>query len=217
VGNFTVIDAAQRSPEWYAARLGRLTASRAADADAKIKTGEAAARRNLRMQLVLERVTGRSQERNFQSQAMVDGIEREVDAVSAYEALTGRLLQTTGFLAHNSLLAGCSPDGYLDDFAGIVEIKSPLPATHLEYLRSGAIPGDYQKQIIHSLWITGAEWCDWLSYQPDFPEPLQTKLVRVWAKDVDLKAWQFVVQMFLNECDREYADVRGLMEVAAVA
>lgn len=198
----------QRSPEWAKARLGRLTASRVSEAFATHKDGKpAASRANLRVQLVLERLTGRSHERGFQSQAMQDGIERELDAQAAYEALTGRLLDTTGFVAHDELMAGCSPDGHLDDFTGIVEIKSPIPATHLDYLKTGKIPGDYLKQIYHSLWITGAEWCDWLSFQPDFPEPLRLKLVRVWAKDVDFQAWELNVRLFLTEVDKEFAEL----------
>ena len=56
--NFTIVEAEQRTPAWFAARAGRLTASRAKDMLAAIKTGEAAARRDLRIQLVVERLTG---------------------------------------------------------------------------------------------------------------------------------------------------------------
>jgi hypothetical protein len=210
-----IICDAQRTPEWVTARLGRLTSS---SADAMLANGrggaESVQRRNLRIRLVLERLTGRSGERDYVSRAMQDGIDREVDAVSVYEALTGRLLHTTGFVAHDSLMAGCSPDGYLDDFTGIVEIKSPIPATHLDYLRSGTIPTDYLRQIQHALWITGAAWCDWLSYQPDFPEPLQVKLVRVTRDETQIKAYELLVRQFLAECDREYADVDAMAGVA---
>lgn len=203
---------AQRSEGWFHSRLGKLTGSRAADAFKTNKDGTfAASRKNLRMQLVLERLTGRSQEREFQSQAMKDGIEREVDAQGTYEALTGRLLHTVGFIEHDSLAAGCSLDGYVDDFTGIVEIKSPLPATHLEYLRSGVIPADYQKQIQHALWITGAEWCDWLSYQPLFPEPLRVKLVRVKRDEATMRCHELLVSLFLSEVDHDYTEVAGMV------
>ena len=213
--SFTVLDMPQRSPEWFAARLGCLTGSAAADMLSTIKSGEAAARRNLRLRLVLERITGRSQENGYQSPAMAQGIEREVDAAAVYESLTGQLLSTTGFLMHETLMAGCSPDGYVGDFKGLIEIKSPQPAAHLEYLRSGAIPGEYLKQIIHNLWISGAEWCDWLSYNPDFPPPLGVKLMRMHRKDVDLAAYELAARLFLSEVDREQAAVMDMAAVGA--
>ncbi len=209
---FTVVDAPQRSERWFAARLGRLTGSRASDMLSTLKTGkgEAAGRRNLRVQLVLERVTGRSLEDGFQSKAMEQGIIREVDACAMYEALTGTFLHSTGFLAHNTLLAGCSLDGHVGDFEGIIEIKSPQPATHLGYLRSGQIPDNYYKQILHGLWMSGALWCDWLSYNPDFPAHLQTKLVRVARNEAVIKAYELMVRMFLGEVEAEVTAIREM-------
>ena len=201
---FTIIDAPQRSPEWFAARLGRLTGSRASDMLATLKSGgEAAGRRNLRVQLVLERVTGKSQENGYQSAAMTQGIEREVDACALYEALTGDVLTPTGFVAHTELLAGCSLDGHVGDFEGLIEVKSPIAATHLEYLTTDVIPGDYLKQIQHNLWITGAGWCDWLSFNPDFPAPLRAKLVRVERDNAAIKAYELLARVFLREVDTE--------------
>jgi hypothetical protein len=103
VRKFVEIAAEQRTPEWYAARVGRLTGSVAGDMLAKIKSGEAAGRRNLRLRLVLERLTGKPQESGFVSQAMQDGIDREALAFAAYEALTGEMVQRSGFLcAHRA-------------------------------------------------------------------------------------------------------------------
>lgn len=214
---FTICDAPQRSPEWVAARLGRLTGSRAADMLATIQKGEAAGRRNLRVQLVLERITNRSQDKAFVSAAMQEGIDREAAAYAYYEASTGQLLTRTGFLSHRTILAGCSLDGHVGNFEGIIEIKCPLAATHLEYVKTGVIPGEYQKQITHGLWISGAAWCDWLSFHPDFPEPLQGKLVRVLAKDLDLAAYEAQAVKFLAEVAAEVATVEALVQREAVA
>jgi hypothetical protein len=212
-----IICDAQRTPEWVTARLGRLTSS---SADAMLANGrggaESVQRRNLRIRLVLERLTGRSGERDYVSRAMQDGIDREVDAVSVYEALTGRLLHTTGFVAHDSLMAGCSPDGYLDDFTGIVEIKSPIPATHWEYLRTGKVPNDYLKQIVHSLWVTGAQWCDWVSFNPDFPLTAQLKVVRVVRDESVIDAYDQQLRAFLAEVDREVSAFQTVTNVGAV-
>lgn len=208
--SFTVLTCEQKSPEWFAARAGRVTSSNASDMLATIQKGEAAARRNLRARLALERVTGKSLERDFQSQAMKDGIDREAEALAEYEVLTGNLVNRTGFLRHDTLMAGASLDGSMDDFTGIVEAKSPIHATHLEYVRTGKVPLEYMRQITHQLWLTGAEWCDWFSFQADFPVSLRVKLVRVHRSDVDLKAYELALTLFLSEVQRECDDIAAL-------
>lgn len=176
---------------------------------------EAAGRRNLRVRLALERITGRSQERDYVSGSMQDGIDREPDAIVTYEAMTGRLLTPVGFVVHDSLMAGCSPDGVIGDFEGIVEIKSPIAATHLDYIKSGVVPLEYARQIQHHLWLTGAKWCDWLSFNPDFPEQLQVKLVRVEMSEQERRSYEFLVNAFLNEVSAEVEAVQALMAVPA--
>lgn len=214
---FTVIDAPQRSEAWTMARLGRLTGSRASDMLATRKDGkEAAGRTNLRVQLVLERVTGQPQERHFQSAAMQYGSEMEPEAYAAYEALTGTMLKRTGFLSHSGLMVGCSLDGHTGDFEGLIEIKCPIPATHLDYVRTGVIPGEYLKQITHALWVSGAEWCDWMSYERTFPEHLRAKLVRVRREDVDIEAYKKQAMAFLAEVDREVEAVHTMTDVTSV-
>lgn len=210
---FTVITADQRSPEWFQARLGRLTGSRAADMLSTLKSGkgEAAGRRNLRTQLMLERLTGQPQENGYLSSAMQQGIDREPAAYAAYQALSGHLLTSSGFISHNEVAAGCSLDGYVGDFEGIIEIKAPIAATHLDYLKTGIIPGEYAKQIVHGLWMTGAQWCDWLSYNPDFPAPLQVKLVRVERDEQEIASYALAAALFLKEVEAEVEAVKGLM------
>ena len=212
-----VLDIPQRGPEWYAARLGRVTSSRAADMLSTIKKGEAAGRRNYRMQLVLERVMGRSIESGYVSREMQTGIDREADAIGAYEALTGQLIQTAGFCQHDTLMAGCSPDGYLGDWEGLAEIKSPLPATHWEYLKTGIVPDEYAKQVICALWITGAQWCDWLSFHPEFPEGLRVKLVRIERDEAEMASFELMVRQFLSEVEREVEAVQALIAKADAA
>ena len=207
--SFTVHTAPQRSPEWFAARAGRLTGSRAADVLAVIKTGEAAARRDYRMQLVCERLTGQPQDDGFINAAMQRGIDMEPAARAAYEALTGNVAVETGFLAHDEHLAGCSLDGQVDGFVGILEAKCPKSATHLKYLRDGVVPKDYLPQITHNLWITGAAWCDFLSFDDRFPLELQTFLIRVTRVDVDINAYETSVFAFLAEVNMEVNALKG--------
>jgi len=178
---------------------------------AVVKSGEAASRRNLRTQLVLERITGRTESNTFTSSAMQQGIDREVDAQAAYERLTGSPLVRTGFLRHDELMAGASLDGHVGDFDSIIEIKCPLAATHLSYLRTGEVPWNYAVQVTHALWLTGAESCDWFSYNPDFPPALQIKMVRVWRDDGLVQNYEQRVRQFLAEVDAEEMEVRGML------
>jgi predicted phage-related endonuclease len=217
----TIIVCDQRSEQWTAARVGRVGSSDAKDMLATVQKGEAAARRNLRVKLALERITGRSMDRQFQSQAMLDGVEREGDALAAYEALTGSLVERVGYVSLDDLMAGASPDGVINGFEGIAEAKCPTAPIHLDYLRTGVIPTDYQRQVLHQLYVTGAQWCDWLSYQPDFPEPLRVKLVRVTRDEAQIADYEKKLIAFLAEVDREVeaiatlTNLRGQLEAAA--
>lgn len=206
---FRVIDALQRSPEWHAARLGRITGSCASDAFTQTKSGWGAGRRNLRTRLVLERLTGQSQENGFVSTAMARGIELEDEARAAYEAETGILLEEVGFVQHTELMAGCSPDGLWQQVGG-VEVKCPGAAVHLEYLR-GKIPNDYRVQMLHTLWIAELEWLDFVSYHPDFPEALRLKITRIHADKAEIKAHNDAVIVFLDEVESELQDVLGML------
>ena len=207
---FSVCMAAQRSPEWLSARLGRLTGSRAADMLATIRSGEAAARRDLRVQLVCERLTQTVQEDGFLNAAMQWGIETEPAARAAYEALTGHVATCSGFLGSTVHLAGCSLDGHVGDFEGICEFKCPKSATHLRYLRGGIVPSDYLPQIRHNLWISQADWCDFMSFDPRFPPDLQTFLVRVQAADVDLDGYARAALAFLAEVQSDVDTVQHM-------
>lgn len=208
---FTVLEAPQKSPAWVAARLGRLTASRAADMLATVKGGEAIGRRNLRVQLVRERLTGRLCEDPFESAAMRTGTAREPAAREWYEAVTGQFVTQTGFLAHRRLQAGVSLDGHVGDYIGLLELKCPLAITHADYLAAGdTIPTDHRKQIVHALWITGARWCDWMSYQPEFPPELRAHLVRVDRDDREIASYALAATMFLREVDAAEQQQQGV-------
>jgi hypothetical protein len=211
---FTVIDAIQRSPEWYAARLGRLTASVASDMLATVKSGEAASRRKLRTKLVLERLTGRAQESGYVSPAMQTGIDREAEAFGHYEAVTGRILHRSGFLSCDGLMAGCSLDAHEQGFKRIAEIKNPEDHTHLEYLETGKVPYDYACQVLHSMWVTGADVCDWFSYNPNFPESMQMALVEIKRADLDIDGYDKKARAVLAEVDAKHKALLGWKAVA---
>lgn len=213
---FAVVDVDQRSPEWFAARCGRLTSSAAAAMLARIKTGEAAARRDLRLRLAVERITGVPQEDGYVSSAMQHGIDAEAEALAEYEIQTGVIVSPLGFLQHRDLLAGYSPDGVIGDFDGLLELKCPKSATHLRYLRApGVAPTDYVPQVTHALWLTGAPWLDFVSFDPRFPEPLRFFRVRVPRNEAAIAGYELMVRAFLAEVDAEVEAVRALLPVEA--
>lgn len=168
----------QGSAEWLAARAGMITASRIADLMAKTKTGESASRANYRAQLVAERLTEKPQE-SFSNAAMQWGTETEPLARSAYELLRGVMVDQVGFVPHPTIeLSGASPDGLIDD-DGLIEIKCPNTATHIEYAVTGKPPTKYLLQMLWQMECTGRRWCDFASYDPRMPESMQLFVVRV--------------------------------------
>jgi hypothetical protein len=214
---FRIIDVPQRSPAWFQARLGLLTGSRAEDALAFTKSGtEAAIRRDYRMALVCERVTGQPQEESYVNAAMQRGIDLEDRAVAAYEAATGQLVQRTGFVRSLTDEAGCSLDGSVENFTGIIEVKCPKSATHLRYLQSEMVPRDYWAQVIHNLWISGAAWCDFVSFDDRFPPALQLYVFRQPRVEAAITAYAEQARAFLAEVQRDVEVVRTLGGIGTV-
>jgi hypothetical protein len=210
VSRFHIIEAEQRTDEWRAARAGRATGSKADCVLAKIKTGEAAMRRNYRTQLVAERLTGRPQDDGYTSKEMLRGIELEPMARAAYEARTGLLVRETGFLSMREHLAGCSLDGDIDEFTGLVSFKCPNSANHVEYLRRRRLPPEYVPQATHEMWVTGAKWYDFCSFDDRFPENLQLLVVRVERNEFDIAGYESELLRFLAEVQKEHDELKGL-------
>lgn len=200
----------QRTDAWFEARLGRATASNFGKVLAKIKTGEAADRRNYRAQLVIERLTGNRQE-GYSNAAMQWGTEQEPFARIAYMADRGVDVQEVGFIQHATLMAGCSPDGLIAA-DGLIEIKCPVSATHIETLKTQHMPLEHMPQVQGQMWIACREWCDFVSYDPRMPEKLQMFVQRIPRDDQYIKALAFEVERFLEEVA---AEVTALQKIAA--
>jgi len=189
----------QRTDDWFAARLGKVTASRVADVIAKTKTGYGAGRANYAADLVVERLTGQKAS-SFTNAAMEWGTEQEPNAKAAYAAKTGILVEDVGFIDHPTVaMSGASPDGLAED--GLVEIKCPNTATHLEYIFDGKPPQKYITQMQWQMACAGKPWCDFVSYDPRLPERLQLLVVRVPRDDDYIKMLEQEVITFLQELD----------------
>jgi putative phage-type endonuclease len=205
-----IIDCVQGSPEWHTARAGKVTASCIADVMAKIKTGEAAARRDYRATIVSEILTGTAQGSTYQSTEMLWGTEQEPFARSAYEVATGTLVDQVGFVLHPSIeRAGMSPDGLVGS-SGLVEIKAPKTATHLQYLLDGSVPAQYQPQMLFQMACAEAEYCDFVSFDPRLSPELQLFVVRFNRDEKRIKEMEAEVEKFLAEVDSMLARLNGL-------
>ena len=199
----------QRSPEWFTARLGKVTASRVADVIAKTKSGYSASRANYMAELVCERLTGRSGD-FYQNAAMVWGTETEPMARSAYEAHSGNLVTETGLVLHSSISdAAASPDGLIDE-DGLVEIKCPNTATHIDTLLDEKVPSKYVTQIMWQMACTGRKWCDFVSYDPRMPEHMQIFVKRVERDDDIIVELEREVEKFLSELDEKITTLTKL-------
>jgi putative phage-type endonuclease len=187
----------QRTEEWFSARLGKVTASRVADVLAKIKSGESASRKNYKMELVVQRLTGKAGE-SFTNAAMEWGTEQEPFARMAYEAHTGTFVKEEGFVDHPTIEGfGCSPDGIVGD--GLIEIKCPNTANHIETVLENKAPSKYIPQMQCQMACTGAKWCDFVSFDPRVPEDLQLFVVRVERDQEYIDSMEVEVKQFLSE------------------
>lgn len=190
----------QRSDEWFSDRLGKLTSSRIADATAKVKSGESAARANYRAQLVAERLTGISQSPDLSwSKSIRWGVDMERAAKDTYQFITDNEVLSIGFVDHPIIeMSGASPDGLIGR-DGLIEIKCPNTATHIDYLKSGNIPSNYQKQMTWQLACTKKKWCDFVSFDPRLNIENQLLIIRFEPSDLDILALEDEAVSFLNE------------------
>ena len=201
----------QHSAEWYAARLGKVTASRVADLMAKTKSGYSASRANYMAELICERLT-MTQADQFTNAAMQWGTECEPQARVAYEFLTDREVTETGFVLHGAIADfGASPDGLVGD-NGLVEIKCPNTATHIQTLLEGAVPGKYVTQMMFQMACTGRQWCDFASFDPRLPESMRLFVKRVHRDESEVSRLETLVVEFLAEVDQTVSGLRSLYE-----
>jgi putative phage-type endonuclease len=207
----------QGSPEWHAIRLGKVTASRVADVVAKTKSGLSASRANYMAELIAERLTGEPAEK-FTNAAMTWGTEKEPDARAAYEFRTDATVTEIGFVIHPKIEAsGASPDGLVGD-DGLIEIKCPNTATHLETLLGQAVPGKYDTQIQFQMACTGRAYCDFVSYDPRMPENMRLFIKRVTRDDKRINELETEVAAFLLEMSVKLSQLNslyGLQDAAA--
>ena len=199
-------DIIQGTPEWLQLRLGHVTASRVADIMAKTKTGPSASRQNYLIELAIQRVTGVVEE-SYKNEAMTRGQEEEPKARQAYELLTETFVEEVPFVKHKTIeWFGCSPDGIIKNNDGtynLLEIKNPNSATHWSYIKEGEPPTKYKIQIMAQMACTGAQWCDFFSYDSRMPEGSRHFLKRMMRDNKFIEEMEKEVKTFLDEVAEE--------------
>ena len=189
----------QRTEEWHQARLGKVTASNLSNVTASTRSGESAYRRNYRLRLITERLTGQPTEFII-NQAMQHGIDTEDEARDFY-VFKYNNVEEVGFIDHPTIdMAGASPDGLVGD-DGLIEIKCRQPHNHTETLISNQIPSNYKLQMFWQMACTGRRWCDYVSYCPSFPEELKMVVIRLEWNDEQIKLLEEEVIKFLTEVE----------------
>jgi len=201
----------QRTDDWFAARLGKVTASRVADLMAKTKVGYAATRDNYMAQLVVERLTNTKAD-SFSSAAMQWGTDQEPFARAAYEAAQGVLVEEVGFVPHPRIeWAGASPDGLVGLF-GMCEIKCPNTATMIDTLLTEKVPAKYFGQMQMQMACTDRAWCDYVVYDPRMPAKAQLFIKRVERDEVFIAEMEAEIIKFLGEVTVQVEKLNAIIE-----
>ena len=192
----------QRTAEWFQARLGKVTASNIDTIISKVRSGESSYKRKYRMQLVTERLTGRVVP-VFVNAAMQHGVDYEDEARNLYmerfKLLKDVDVKEEGLVDHPRIpMSAASPDGLVGD-DGLIEIKCPQPLTHTETLMSHNIDQKYIDQMQWQLACTERQWCDFVSYHPEFPDEHKLFVKRVERDDELIARLEVEVEKFLIE------------------
>ncbi len=204
-------DCEQRSEAWFQARLGKATASKIADIIAKTKSGPSASRTTYAGQLIAERLSGRPAE-SFSNAAMQWGTDQECFARDAYKMERLCDVVEVGFVDHPTIaMSGASPDGLVGD-DGLVEIKCPNSATHIDTLLKKAIPAKYVTQMMWQMACTGRAWCDFASFDPRLPEHMHLIVIRLHRDDAMIAEIEAEVSAFLAEIAGKEAALRAEYE-----
>jgi len=178
----------QGSEEFFKARLGKITASKLSDLMRKTKYGESTYKTRLRMELAIERLTGKSASDNFMNRAMQHGVEQEPHARKLFEAITGKDVALCGSFDHPEIVnTSASPDGLIRGENAVLELKCPTHITHAKNLLSDKMPKNYEYQVQWQIACTESDYAYFASYHPDFGKDLRLKFVKV-EKDVKIIA-----------------------------
>jgi hypothetical protein len=182
----------QGTPEWFAARLGKPSAScfsRLITTKGKPSTQAP----KYILQLTAEIITGEC-EPTYTNEHMTRGNDLEPEAREDYEWITGNEVLQVGFIVNPKFQYGCSPDGLVGSNGGL-EIKCPAPQTMIKYrLDKNELAKAYWQQIQGCMYLTGATWWDAFAYHPAMPHVL----IRVDRDDEFIKKLAIEIDLAVN-------------------
>ena len=205
----------QQNGAWFNARCGHLTGSRMKDAMSYLKQSEkdkeakkpresTDKRKKLIIEILAERMTGDIVPK-YVTSAMQWGTDQEPIAKAAYEAATGRKVTDVGFVQHPSIeFLGASPDGLVGD--GLIEIKCPNTATHLQWILDGGVPDEHIPQMVLQCAVTQRGWVDFVSFDSRLPEEQRLYVRRFFPTDKQIEEIEKEAKLFL-------AEVEGMFDV----
>lgn len=166
----------QGSEAWHDIRTGKFTASIFSDVVAGESTDTY---KKLIISIAGQIISGIS-EPTYSNADMERGIELEPFAAIQYEEIMQGLdVVKCGFISPDDELlskwVGVSPDRLVGDDGGL-EIKCPRMVTHLNYIKANRLPNEYKWQVQGSLFVTGLDWWDFMSFYPN----MKPFLIRVY-------------------------------------
>ena len=206
----------QGTDEWLLQRCGKVTASRIADLTARTRNGWGASRVNYMAELIAERLTGKPTEK-YVNAAMEHGTKTEPEARNVYSFMWNVTVDQVGFIEHPTIaMSGASPDGCVGD-KGLIEIKAPQIAKHLDTLLNETVDERYVKQMAWQMAVTGREYCDFVSYSPSLPVEMRLWVRRHDRDDKLISELEEQVQEFLHELDAKVKALREKYEAKELA
>lgn len=184
------IEAPQGSPEWFQARVGKITASCFADAvsvmqknSATRKVGEpTAVAERYAADLAIERISKEPHGEPPKAWVLERGHEMETRARMLYEARTGAFITESGICVSDDGIFGYSSDGLADD-DGLIEVKAPIDSSKIMAMWRTGDTSEYDHQIQGGLWLTGRKWLDFIMYVPDLAACGKDLYVKRIARD----------------------------------
>jgi|SRR5690625_5112189 len=194
-------DVVQGTEEWDDLRRGIVTASTIGQliTPKTIMPAKNPASRSIVATLAAERITGWTEE-HYESDAMLRGHLDEPIARDTYQKHTGNTVRETGFVTRtiDGHTLGYSPDGMVGE-DGLIEIKSRSPKKHLATILSGEVPPENMAQVQCGIFVSGREWCDYVSFCGGMP---------MWAKRVhpDVR-WQSAIIEALATTEHAIGDM----------
>lgn len=194
----------QGTPEWFSARRGLATGSAFKKAMATARTGGKDSFGQTAMDYALELAGERmgGEDEAVETLPMARGTSLEGEALTLYEDTMFNTVRRKLFYVHDSLRCAASPDGMFDEDGktGVVEVKCMKSSKHAGCWYEQVVPAEHVIQVQFNLWITGADFCDFVSYHPSVREDMRLCVIRMprssdLITDISMRAIKFMAKV----------------------